>query len=118
MAKESAKRARKGEEKHVHMEALPGQSVGFQSAGRTTPAYEKNRQQNGVPAEQPGNRSDNQQKKITEECTVNGGLKKTFRCKLSGAGETERESERNTDERDRDRETARQLSSRRTHADA
>ena len=32
------------------MEALPGQSVGFQSAGRTTPAYEKNRQQNGVPA--------------------------------------------------------------------
>jgi hypothetical protein len=76
------------------MEALPGQSVGFQSAGRTTPAYEKNRQQNGVPAEQPGNRSDNQQKKITEECTVNGGLKKTFRCKLSGARETERERQR------------------------
>ena len=50
MAKESVKRERKGYEKYVRVEALPGQSVGFQSAGRTTPAYEKNRQQNGVPA--------------------------------------------------------------------
>ena len=80
----------------MHTEALPGQSVGFQSAGQTAPAYEKYRQQNGVPAGQPGNRSENQQKKITEECTVNGGLKKTFRCILSGAGETERERDSET----------------------
>ena len=33
MAKESVKRERKGYEKYVRVEALPGQSVGFQSAG-------------------------------------------------------------------------------------
>ena len=73
----------------------------------TTPAYDTNSQQNGVPAW--ANRSEIQQKQITEERRLNSGLKNTFWCKLSGAGterERERDRQRNRDERVR--ETVRQ----------
>ena len=86
--------------------ALPGQSIGFQ-AGLDTPAYETNRQQNGVSAW--AKRSEIQQKQITEERRVNGGLKNTFRCKLSGAGtERERDTHRETETRESERQRERQ----------
>ena len=50
----------------------------------TTPAYETNRQQNGVPVW--ANMSEIHQKQIKEECGVNAGPKNTFQYRLSGVG--------------------------------